>query len=260
MVIDFHTHIFADSLAQRAIANLEEKGNIKAFLNGTKSDLIRSMDNAGIDISVIQPVLTKPAQTATVNKWAAEITDDRIRAFAGFHPKDEKYKETLKEIKRMGFTGVKIHPDYQGVFVDDPQYFPVFYEIFANGLEVLFHAGLDIGFDAPYHCTPDRLAKLLDSMETGTIIAAHLGGHSMWDKVEELIAGKDIYIDTSMGSSYYTPEQFRKIIRKHPADKILFGTDSPWSDQKTELMCQKKLISDNVLEEKIMYKNALALL
>ncbi len=260
MVIDFHTHIFTDALAERAIANLEEKGGIKAFLSGRRNDLIKSMDRAGIDISVIQPVLTKPSQTAVVNKWAAEITDDRISAFAGFHPKDENYKETIKEIKRMGFCGVKLHPDYQDFFVDDPQYFKVFSELFENGLAVLLHAGLDIGFNPPYHCTPERLCRLLDSIETGTIIAAHLGGHSMWDKVTEILCGRDIYFDTSAGTRYYSREQLLTVIEKHGEDKILFGTDSPWDDQKEELERIKEIITDKNILDKILYKNALKLI
>ncbi len=260
MVIDFHTHIFTDSLAERAIANLEVKGGIKAFLNGTKADLLRSMDNAGIDISVIQPVLTKPSQTKVVNKWAAEIIDDRIKAFAGFHPKDENYKETIKEIKQMGFKGVKIHPDYQDVFVDDPQYFKVFSEIFEKGLAILFHAGLDIGFNPPYHCTPERLNNLTESIETGTIIAAHLGGHSMWEDVKRVLCGKDIYFDTSTGTRYYGENQLLRIIKLHGENKILFATDSPWDDQKDELGRIKAIIKDEQVLEKILYKNALNLI
>lgn len=259
MIIDFHTHIFTDSLAQRAISNLETKGNIKAFLNGKKDDLIKSMNRAGIDISVAQPVLTKPSQTAAVNRWAAEETSKRLKFFAGFHPKDENYKQTLREIKAMGFAGVKLHPDYQDFFVDDPKYFDVFTEIFGNDLTVLIHGGLDVGFKPPYHCTPERVAKLIDSIETGRIVIAHLGGHMMWDKVERCLAGRDIYLDTSMGTRYYDEKTLLRIIEKHGADRVLFGTDSPWEDQRYEAERIKSILPPDAAD-KVLHKNAEKLL
>ncbi len=256
MVIDFHTHIFTDSLAEKAVSSLEKQGGVKAFLRGTAAELLRSMDEAGIDKAVIQPVLTKPSQTKTVNKWAAECQSDRIEAFAGFHPKDENYKDTIKEIKAMGFVGVKMHPDYQDFFVDAPEYFKVFDELFDKGLTVMLHAGLDIGFEPPYHCTPERLSRLMESIDTGTIIAAHLGGHLMWDEVYDRLAGKNLYFDTSMGSRYYSREQFLKILEKHGADRLLFGTDSPWDSQRDELLRLKALTEDKEILNKILYKNA----
>ena len=92
------------------------------------------------------------------------------------------------------------------------------------------------------------------------MIAAHLGGQSMWDDVEEYIAGTDIYIDTSMGFEMYSAEQFLRILKKHGSDKILFGTDSPWSDSGKE---RQKLLSLPISDEEkenILHKNAEKLL
>ena len=92
------------------------------------------------------------------------------------------------------------------------------------------------------------------------MIAAHLGGQSMWDDVEEYIAGTDIYIDTSMGFEMYSTEQFLRILKKHGSDKILFGTDSPWSDSGKE---RQKLLSLPISDEEkenILHKNAEKLL
>lgn len=260
MVIDIHTHIFADALAARAVHRLEEKGDIKAFLPGTKAGLVESMDRAGISVSVIQPVVTKPSQTETINRWAAEIRDQRILPFAGLHPDDQDYKEHLRQIKEMGFPGVKLHPDYQGFFVDEPRMFPIYEEIFKNGLILLFHAGLDIGFPPPYHGTPERIAKVLDAVPGGTVIAAHLGGHAMWDQVERHLAGRNLYLDTSMGIEYYGGSRLVKIARMHGTDKILFGTDSPWTSQPDELERMRSLPFTPAELNGILYQNAKKLL
>ena len=59
MIIDFHTHVFPDFLAPRAIGLLEDEGDVTACLDGTVGALIRSMDRAGIDGSVVATIATK---------------------------------------------------------------------------------------------------------------------------------------------------------------------------------------------------------
>ena len=38
-----------------------------------------------------------------------------------------------------------------------------------------------------------------------------------------------------MGFEYFSHEQFLRIVKKHGADKVLFASDSPWSNAKTEI-------------------------
>ena len=62
MVIDFHTHIFPDALAARAIGGLEQSGNVKSVLSGRREDLLASMKRAGVDYSSICPSLPAPSR------------------------------------------------------------------------------------------------------------------------------------------------------------------------------------------------------
>lgn len=80
MIIDFHTHIFADNLAQKALSTVLTNINYiyKPVTNATKADLLKKMDAWGIDISVVQPVITKQSQTQKVNQWASRICSDRL--------------------------------------------------------------------------------------------------------------------------------------------------------------------------------------
>ena len=92
------------------------------------------------------------------------------------------------------------------------------------------------------------------------MIAAHLGGHAQWDEVLDKLCGENIYLDTSMGQKYYSPEQFISVVRAHGADKILFGSDSPWSraDEDIELIKKCALAEDE--KRKILGENARKLL
>jgi predicted TIM-barrel fold metal-dependent hydrolase len=260
MVIDFHTHIFPDEIAERAIASLSSKVTIVPSFQGSKAGLLASMKNAGIDYSVILPVVTKPTQTKKANEWAKEVDGDGIIAFGGLHPDNEDYKEQIDFICSLGLKGIKMHPDYQDFFVDEPKMLPVYEYIFQKGLILLFHAGVDIGLPAPYHCPPNRLRKVLDQLKGGKIVAAHLGGHEMWEDVGEYLVGTDVYLDTSMGLEYFSAETLKQIVSTHSSEKILFGTDAPWSNQKEELIrIQNAGLTPKQLED-ILYLTAKKLL
>ena len=72
-------------------------------------------------------------------------------------------------------------------------------------------------------------------MRGGVIVAAHLGGHAQWNEVEEFLAGSAIYLDTSMGFAFFPQNRFLRILERHGADKILFGSDAPWSHAGEEI-------------------------
>ena len=108
-------------------------------------------------------------------------------------------------------------------------------------LIILHHAGFDPGFPAPFKSTPQQFARVAAEMRGGIIIAAHLGGHDQWDDVETYLAGSSIYLDTSMGFEYFPHDQFLRIVRKHGADKILFGSDAPWSNAQAEIKHLKSM-------------------
>lgn len=231
MIIDFHTHCFPDRLAPRAMAVLSEQAGIVPFTDGTVADLKRSMDQAGIQISVLQNIATKPEQVVPINRWAAEIQDDRIVSFGTLHPEFADWKQEIAWMAANGIKGVKFHPDYQEFFVEESRLFPMYEALFAAGLVVLFHAGVDIGLPEPYHCRPAGLREVLDTFPGARIVAAHMGGYGFWDEVEIHLLGRDVFFDTSYSYADLGPAAMQRLIRGHGAGKILFGTDSPWYDQ-----------------------------
>lgn len=240
MVIDFHTHIFPDALAPRArqalMDNTAKFGNFYAALTAmTRDSLIEHMDEWGIDISVIQPVITKPSQTVTTNTWAADAAGDRIVAFGGVHPDTDDYKRDIDLVASLGLKGIKLHAEYQNFYPDEIRMLHIYDYAFSKGLIILHHAGYDPGMPPPFRSTPERFSRVLDEVKGGTFVLAHLGGQSMWDEVEKHLVGRDVYFDTAMGFKCFSSEQFLRIVKNHGADKILFATDSPWSDASREL-------------------------
>ena len=262
MVIDFHTHIFPDSLAPRAMSVLlKNGGSIYAPVTDmTLSSLVGRMDEWGIDLSVVQPVVTKPSQTVTTNKWAQSILSERIISFGGVHPDTDDFKRDIDFIVSLGLKGLKFHAEYQNFILDEPRMLRIYDYALSKGLILLHHGGFDPDFPPPFKTSPRQFANIAKEMRGGVIIAAHLGGHDQWDDVERYIVGTDIYLDTSMGFGYYSEEQFLRILKAHGSEKILFASDSPWSNAHDELERIRSLPVSEAERENILYKNAASIL
>ena len=260
--IDFHTHVFPDTLAPRAIAALVESGKhlYTPHTDGTKNGLIDFMDKSGIDVSVVMPVITKQSQTLKTNAFSAEITGERIKAFGAIYPHTDDYKRDIDYVVSLGLPGIKLHAEYQDFVADSPEMLKIYDYAFSKGLIILHHAGFDPAYDPPYRATPKMFANIAKQLGGGVMIAAHLGGQSLWDDVEKYIVGTDIYIDTSMGFDFYQTEQFLRIVKAHGSQKILFGTDSPWSDSGKERKTLLSLPLSDEEKENILHKNAERLL
>jgi len=262
MIIDIHTHIFPDELAARAIATLMARASVPAYTEGTCASLCDSVRRAGVDYAVTAPVATKPSQVRAINAAAVQMGQQHpsLIGFGSLHPAQDDWAAEIERLVADGVPGVKFHPDYQDFFVDEERLLPIYRALAAHGLIVLFHAGVDIGLPPPVHCPPDRLARVLDAVPELTVIAAHMGGYAQWDAVEHYLVGRDLYFDTSYSLGDLGPERMATLIRAHGADRILFGTDSPWTGQTEEIAGIRGLGLSAEETDAILGENALELL
>lgn len=236
MIIDFHTHIFPDAIAERTIDLLYKSCKIPPSTNGTVSGLLQSMERSGVDMSVILPVVTKPSQFQSINAFAQSINEKyagRLISFGGIHPDSEDYKKELRTIKEMGLPGIKLHPEYQNTMIDDVRYMNIIEYASELGLIISTHAGKDSAFTESVHCPPDKMRKVIDTIRPEKFIVAHYGGWKRWEMVYEYLAGADVYLDTSVTLPYIEQDLFLKIWEKHDKKKLLFATDSPWDNAVT---------------------------
>ncbi len=261
MVIDFHAHCFPEAIAARAIATLSKNaGNAIPFTDGTVDSLLGVMRAAGVDASVVLNIATNAKQQKNVNDFAGRINATDIIAFGSVHPDAPDALEELERIRDMGLKGVKFHPDYQGFFVDDPKAFPLYKKAAALGLITSFHAGVDVEFYEEVHCTPERLARALPQFDGAPVVAAHMGGYLMWSEAERHLVGRDIYIDTSYSYGRMPCRQALKMARAHGTDKMLLGSDLPWSGIDQEILFVKSWDLSPDEEQMILGGNAKRLL
>lgn len=238
MIIDFHTHAFPDKIAARTLAALRAGMNevghtdIPPCTDGTYPGLVRRMDAAAIDRSVVLPIVTKPSQTETVNRCAAEVNaaGGRLLSFGSVHPADPTAPDTVSRLAAAGFRGIKLHPEFQQVNLDSPECLAVLRSAARSGLCVVTHAGRDVGLPPPVHCTPEMLLRVSDRVPELCLVAAHLGGWMMWDEVARMLAPSTLYFDTAFISRFISPERARDIISAHDPARTLLGSDCPWED------------------------------
>ena len=232
-VIDVHTHAFPDAVAAAAIAALEEEAGVVARYDGTVGGLLGAMDRTGIAVSVIQPVATRPGQVERINDWAASIASERIVPFGAMHPDLKDPSGEVARMSSLGIRGFKMHPEYQDFRPDEERLLPILEAAMEHDMVVLFHCGLDIAVPT-LNGDPAAFARMLDRTPGLEAILAHMGGFGLWDDVRRHLVGRDVWLDTSYTLGHLPEDEFVGILRAHGADRVLFGSDGPWTDAGEE--------------------------
>jgi predicted TIM-barrel fold metal-dependent hydrolase len=259
-IIDFHAHAFPDQVAASAIPYLEEEGDVKARHDGRVASLLNLMDREGVEKSIICSIATRPSQFEAILSWSRQIRSERIIPFPSFHPSDTNALEHISRIKAEGFKGIKMHPYYQQFFLDDKKLYPAYERISELGLILVMHTGFDIAFPRIRRCDPRQILAVLTRFPELRMVTTHLGAWQQWDEVEELLAGRNIYMDISYTLDQIDPQTAHRIILKHPREYILFGSDSPWSGPQETYKHLQALDLGSEREELILRKNGLTLL
>lgn len=260
-IIDFHAHAFPDALAPRAMkVLLEEAPEARAYLDGTVADLLRSMDRTGIEKSVVCCIATRPEQFEPILGWCERIRSDRLIPLPSVHPADPGCLDAVRRIAAGGFRGIKLHPFYQDFFADEDRMLRFYEEVSRHDLLLVMHTGYDIAFPRIRRADPEKLLRIKETFPTLKFIATHLGAWRQWDEVRRRLIGREICMEISFGLDELDPEQARQMILSHPDGCILFGTDSPWTDQARTLALLKNLNLPQDRLERILAGNAMSLL
>ena len=264
-VIDAHVHLYPDSLAPKVVPMLSGRfGNAPAF-DGTVAGCAANAAEAGIVMSVNLPVATTPDHVGHTNSFWSQYAsrgndgDRSVISLAALHPHTPNAANEVCNIARMGFAGIKFHPEYQNFRFNDACMDGIWAAMSENGLVAYLHAGGERVFSPPFHSTPSEILELHRRFPKLKIAAAHLGGFGMWDEVEETLIGEEVFLDLSHTFFWMPNEQIFRMIRMHGAHRILFGTDAPWQDPATVLSEFLKLPLTDKEHRAICYESALEL-
>ena len=250
-VIDAHTHIFPDKIADKAKITVGEFYNLPMYTKGTYDELkkVSGTDDTGRYEIVKQLVCSPaavPSQTKSINTFIASICDkdNSLIGLGTLHRDNEDYIAELDRIEELGLKGVKFHFDFQQFNIDDEKMFDIYEEIARRNMFVLFHMG-DQNVD---YSNPLRLRKVIERVSNLKIIAAHLGGYRHFEEAYTLPYSKNVYFDVSSVISFMTDEELRAVINKYGINHILFGSDFPMWNPFEELY---KLEKFNLTQEEL---------
>lgn len=238
MVIDFHAHIYTDEMAPKAIASVKRRMGVPVPGMGTVSDLKETMQRSGVWQSVVLPLAPLPKHVTPTNDFFLEAAGGNgLIPFGAIHPFQPDIEEELDRLLEAGVRGVKAVPFLQVFYPDDPKCDCLYEAVLERDMVLLFHAG-KVPEDLPeFFGTPDCFARMIERHPDLTVVLAHLGGYEMWQGVRKHLipAGENVYFDTSYVSTRLSPVEMEGLIEEMGPDRVLFGTDYPWTDQAKEV-------------------------
>ena len=258
-IIDMHAHVFPDKIAPAAIDSLEGEGGVVAYYDGTVDGLVAAMDRAGVDRSLIAPVATKASQVCSINDWVMSLPRTRIIPFGAMHPELVDPAAEMARLVQSGIKGFKLHSHDQDFCPDEPRMSAIYEAAIDAGLIILFHAG---GFPVAhgFESRPVHFSRMLDQHPGLRCILAHMGSYLFWDEVREHLLGKNVHFDTAYVPGNLPDAEFVALMRDHGVDKVMFGSDGPWTDAAVEIAHLRRLGLTLAEERAIFAENAERLL
>jgi predicted TIM-barrel fold metal-dependent hydrolase len=260
MFIDVHTHAFHPKIAEKVLQQLGQHYGIQGVGSGLIEDLLARARKAGIDRVVVHSAATAAAQVIPANNFALALKEAHpsVIPFGTIHPDYEDWACQLDRLKKSGIRGLKLHPEFQSFRLDDPRLHPIIEEA-QDHFMFMLHIGDVLPPEQNPSC-PYKLAALMDLFPRARFIAAHMGGYRHWKYALESTIGRDVYIDTSSSLEFIDDATLAAIWKKHPRERILFGSDYPLYDPADEMARLRKRLklSDAELEQ-ILRNSAIAL-
>jgi predicted TIM-barrel fold metal-dependent hydrolase len=254
MVIDAHTHIGDPS---------------KGWSPG---NLIKSMDEAGIDLSLVIAENLVDPESHTDKVLEACAQNSRLKAIGcvDFTSLDRSQIDHLLELlEKKLILGVKFYTGYEDYHPANEKLFPIYEYCQSNNFPVVFHTGAleegEEGFLKYSHpLVFDDVAQRFPKLK---IVLAHMGNPWLLDCAAVMGKNENVYADVSgyfEENSPIIPEEievFKNVLKEAwlflgSYKKFIFGTDWPLYSQKEYLEAVQAIEMTDEEKELVFWKNA----
>ena len=254
VIIDSHTHIFApEVIASRARYILADSGFAELYSHpssrmATAENLIDSMDNSGVDMSIVcgfnwgSQKLCSESNSYILD--SVRRYPDRLIGLAALRPDaGDAALYDFENCVKGGIRGIgEMRPPAKCLDTSfDNVWTPLASILVERGLLCLFHSSEPVGH--PYtgkgDLTPEVLYPFIKRFPGVKFILAHWGGgmpfYELMPEVKKALA--NTWFDTAASGYLYDRMIFEQVIRLTGSERILFGSDYP-------LVPQQKYIKD----------------
>ena len=184
--------------------------------------MIGLMDAVGITRSAVSGFMFATGiRLEAMNDRVAEFVRARPDRFLGYCYLNPNYPEALEaEIERcfgeLGFSGFKLHVDWNGYPYDGDRYRPVYEYADAHALPVLAHTW---GDDAVR-----RLAAMARQYPRAAFLAGHSGAGDLEINIEEARRTPNLFLELAYSAG--TPWHVERFVRELGAARVVWGSDS----------------------------------
>jgi predicted TIM-barrel fold metal-dependent hydrolase len=197
-VIDVHTHVFPDDVADEYIEHYAAHSGLSAVCRPTIDGLFAAYEGIDLAKCVALPEWegTRPfeskdlrfaAESATFyekcyfytyNEWLGKVQKEheRLICFGGVHPDDPDCAgEFERMVGRYGLSGMKLVPCMQHFYLNDRRLFPIYERAAQHKIPVLVHTGGDPVFGREVFGHPHDMDEVASAFPKLTVIMAHMG-------------------------------------------------------------------------------------
>ncbi|HZN56106.1 MAG TPA: amidohydrolase family protein [Candidatus Polarisedimenticolaceae bacterium] len=206
-------------------------------------ELLRSMDAAGIDLSIVIAERTAGPESTTEHLAVLAAAEPRLKVLAdvNFGSLDvEELSRLVGHLESGRVVGLKFYTGYEEYYASNEKLFPLYEYCQEHGRPVMFHTGAleraNRGLLKYSHpLTIDEVAHAFPSL---SIVIAHMGNPWLLDCAAVMSKNAHVYADVSAFFDEFTPigpseiEIFVDRLRDvrlflGSYEKFLFGTDWP---------------------------------
>ena len=208
----------------------------------TAEELITSMDEANIDLSVVLNIgWVSHELCAKTNDYILDSVSRYPKRLVGFFAIQPKSGDVaIVELERCAKAGARgigeLRSDMQGFdLTDSKRMKPLVDAALKHDLILLTHSSEPVGHEylGKGSITPAILYSFMTSFPDLKLVCAHWGGglpfYALMPEVTETLA--NVFFDTAATVFLYKPAIFKQVSYMIGSDKILFGTDYPLMHQ-----------------------------
>jgi predicted TIM-barrel fold metal-dependent hydrolase len=244
VIVDCHTHIFPPFFSKERERFFDDEPAFEMIYGNpgskmaTREELIRSMDEEGVDKSVVFGFpWRKERHFQRHNDYILESVaqySDRLIGLCCFSMEASSVAGEVDRCLRAGLAGMGEIAIYQSGFTRDKA--DRFKDIMALGehfnVPLLLHTNEPVGHQYPGKA-PMTLGQIYDFLKTypsNRVILAHWGGGIFFYSLMKREVGdvfRNVWFDTAASPFLYKPDIYRLAGEIIGFDRILFGSDYP---------------------------------
>lgn len=220
-------------------------------------NLLHDMQRHGIGKSVVLPIeyddgLQRSAEVITQSHSFPEIIP-----FCSVHPADPQCIAKMQTYMEMGAKGLKLHPNFQQIRPDHKTVFDLCEAYSPYQRPLILHSGLTgrekKGKRHQTFSSVFAMQELPNAFPQMPIVFAHAGITQYQDAISLARQHENLFLEISGQPSRH----IRKIIQAIGSERVLFGSDWPFWEQRFALHAVREATKgDPRAEQRILSENA----